>query len=70
MVAFGLNARGAVGIALTTVALEYELIDQRVFVALIIMALATSVLSAVGIKQVLRKAAPGRTEKPELLPFG
>ena len=48
VVAFGLNARGAMGIVLTTIALQYQLIDQRIFVALIIMALATSALSAVG----------------------
>jgi Kef-type K+ transport system membrane component KefB len=53
MVALGMNARGAMGIVLTTVALEYGLIDQRIFVALIFMALATSVLSAVGIKHLL-----------------
>ncbi len=53
VVALGMNARGAVGIVLTTVALEYGLIDQRIFVALIIMALATSVLSAVGIKRLV-----------------
>jgi Kef-type K+ transport system membrane component KefB len=53
IVALGMNARGAVGIVLTTVALEYGLIDQRIFVALIIMALATSVFSAVGIKHLL-----------------
>jgi Kef-type K+ transport system membrane component KefB len=53
LVALGMNARGAVGIVLTTVALEYGLIDQRIFVALIFMALATSVLSAVGIKHLL-----------------
>jgi Kef-type K+ transport system membrane component KefB len=53
MVALGMNARGAVGIVLTTVALEYGLIDQRIFVALVVMALATSVLSAVGIKHLL-----------------
>lgn len=70
VVAFGLNARGAVGIVLTTVALEYELIDQRVFVALIIMALATSVLSAMGIKQLLGKIAAEPAEERELLPYG
>jgi Kef-type K+ transport system membrane component KefB len=59
MVALGMNARGAMGIVLTTVALEYRLIDQRIFVALIVMALATSVLSAVGIKHLL-----GRTQTP------
>jgi Kef-type K+ transport system membrane component KefB len=48
-----MNARGAVGIVHTTVALEYGLIGQRIFVALIVMALATSVLSAVGIKHLL-----------------
>ncbi|HUO29479.1 MAG TPA: cation:proton antiporter [Bryobacteraceae bacterium] len=57
VVALGMNARGAVGIVLTTVALEYGLIDQRIFVALIVMALATSVLSAVGIKRLLRSSA-------------
>ncbi len=53
IVALGMNARGAVGIVLTTVALDYGLIDQRIFVALVAMALATSVLSAVGIKHLL-----------------
>ena len=53
MVALGMNARGAVGIVLTTVALEFGLIDQRIFVALVTMALATSVLSALGIKHLM-----------------
>ncbi|HLY17722.1 MAG TPA: cation:proton antiporter [Bryobacteraceae bacterium] len=70
MVALAMNARGAVGIVLTTVALEYGLIDQRIFVALIIMALATSVLSAVGIKHLLGRGqkwpAP---EEVEVLPY-
>jgi len=41
----GLNARGAIEIILASVALEYQLIDQRIFVALVIMALATSIFS-------------------------
>jgi Kef-type K+ transport system membrane component KefB len=57
LVALGMNARGAVGIVLTTVAMEAGLIDQRIFVALIIMALATSTLSAVGIKHLLGPTA-------------
>jgi Kef-type K+ transport system membrane component KefB len=74
MVALGMNARGAVGIVLTTVALEYGLIDQRIFVALIIMALATSTLSAVGIKHLMdrdRSEAPPipSPEESELLPY-
>jgi len=71
MVALGMNARGAVGIVLTTVGLEYGLIDQRIFVALIVMALATSVLSAVGIKHLLGRgqAQPDpEDEESKLLP--
>jgi Kef-type K+ transport system membrane component KefB len=69
VVALGMNARGAVGIVLTTVALEYGLIDQRIFVAFIVMALATSVLSAVGIKHLLGKGQGQPKEEPALLPF-
>ena len=67
LVAIGMNARGAVGIVLTTVALDHGLIDQRIFVAFIIMALTTSVLSAVGIKHLLGQRQP--LEEPELLPY-
>ena len=45
IVGFGLNARGAMEIILASVALKHKLIDQRIFVALVIMALITSVLS-------------------------
>jgi Kef-type K+ transport system membrane component KefB len=45
-VGVGLNARGAVEIILTSVALERHLIDQSLFVALVIMALSTTLLSA------------------------
>src|SRR5580692_2147498 len=72
IVALGMNARGAVGIVLTTVALEYGLIDQRIFVALIFMALATSMLSAVGIKHLLGSdQAPEQPEEEEarVLPY-
>src|SRR5580658_3919182 len=69
VVALGMNARGAVGIVLTTVALEYGLIDQRIFVAFIVMALATSVLSAVGIKHLLGRGQSQPKEEPELLPY-
>jgi len=69
VVALGMNARGAVGIVLTTVALEYGLIDQRIFVAFIVMALATSVLSAVGIKHLLDRGQGQPKEEPELLPY-
>jgi len=67
LVALGMNARGAVGIVLTTVALEYGLIDQRIFVAFIAMALATSVLSAVGIKHLLGRGQAQPKAQSELL---
>ena len=44
-VGFGMNARGAMGMILASLALEHGLIDQRMFVALIAMAFVTSVLS-------------------------
>jgi len=71
LVALGMNARGAVGIVLTTVALEYGLIDQRIFVALVIMALVTSMLSAVGIKHLLGRGQAQRRPEEEstLLPY-
>ena len=53
-IGFGLNARGAMEIILASLALEYQLIDQRVFVALVIMALATSMLSGPAIQRLLR----------------
>ena len=44
-VGFGLNARGAMEIILGTLALNAGLIDEKMFVALVIMALITSIVS-------------------------
>lgn len=44
-IGFGLNARGAIEMILASIALEYNLIDERIFVALVAMAMITSVLS-------------------------
>jgi Kef-type K+ transport system membrane component KefB len=44
-VGFAMNARGAMEIILASVALEFGLIDQRIFVALFTMALVTSMMS-------------------------
>jgi K+:H+ antiporter len=65
-IAFAMNARGAMGVILTSIALEYKLIDQRVFVALITMALATSMLGASVLQRILGKTAHDKTE--DLLP--
>ncbi|EMR04235.1 cation:proton antiporter [Cesiribacter andamanensis] len=44
-IGFGMNARGAMEIILGLIALENKIIDERFFVALVIMALITSITS-------------------------
>jgi Kef-type K+ transport system membrane component KefB len=44
-VGFGLNARGATGIILAGVGLANHVIDERIFVAIVVMALLTSLMS-------------------------
>src|SRR5690606_29574406 len=44
-VGFGMNARGAMEIILGLIALENGLIDEKLFVALVIMAIVTSMTS-------------------------
>jgi Kef-type K+ transport system membrane component KefB len=44
-IGFGLNARGATGIILAGVGLANKVIDERIFVAIVIMALVTSLMS-------------------------
>jgi Kef-type K+ transport system membrane component KefB len=44
-VGFGMNARGAMEIVLASVALDYHMIDNRIFVALVVMAFTTTMIS-------------------------
>jgi len=44
-IGFGLNARGATGIILAGVGLANRVIDERIFVAMVVMALITSLMS-------------------------
>lgn len=53
-VGFGLNARGAIEIVFGLLALQYGLINQRMFVALVVMALVTSIMSGPLIQFVLK----------------
>jgi len=53
--AFGMNARGAMEIILGIVALENGLINEKVFVSLVIMALVTSMSSGPLMKWMLKK---------------
>lgn len=51
---FSMNARGAMEIILGLLALQYALIGERLFVALVVMALATSVMSGPLLQRLLR----------------
>lgn len=59
-VAFGLNARGGMVIILAHFALQYGVIRQRLFVALVIMALATSIMSGPAITRLLKRQSKRR----------
>ena len=54
-IGFGMNARGAMEIILASVALEYGLINQQIFVALVVMALVTSMISGPAMQWLLNK---------------
>ena len=53
-VGFGMNARGAMEIILGLIALEYGLIDEKLFVALVVMAIITSMTSGPLMKWALK----------------
>jgi Kef-type K+ transport system membrane component KefB len=57
-VGFGMNARGAMEMILAGIALERGLIGPRLFVALVVMAVATSVISGPAMKRLLARPAP------------
>jgi len=44
-VGFGMNARGAMEVLIASIALQYKIIDQRIFVALIITAFVTTIIA-------------------------
>jgi Kef-type K+ transport system membrane component KefB len=52
-VGFGMNARGAVGIILATSAYQARLIDEKIFVALVVMAMVTTLASGPLMKKTL-----------------
>jgi mannitol/fructose-specific phosphotransferase system IIA component (Ntr-type) len=54
-VGFGMNSRGAMEIILGLLALQYGVISERVFVALVIMAMVTSMLSGSMMQVILRR---------------
>ncbi len=60
-VGFGLNARGAMEIILALLAREAGLIDDRIFVALVTMAIGTSLIAGPAMKRLLYARAIGAT---------
>lgn len=66
-VAFGMNARGAVGIILASLGREAGAIDERTYVALVIMALATSLMAAPVMKRFLNAQRTVQSATPELV---
>jgi mannitol/fructose-specific phosphotransferase system IIA component (Ntr-type) len=57
-VGFGMNARGAMGIILAAIAREAGLLRDQTFVALVVMSLATSLLSGPSMKWLLYREEP------------
>jgi len=57
-VGFGMNARGAMEIILGLLALEYGVIDESLFVALVIMAVGTTMLSGPMMEWFIREKKP------------
>jgi Kef-type K+ transport system membrane component KefB len=61
-VGFGMNARGAMEIILGLIALEYGLIGENLFVALVIMAIITSMTSGPLMKWALKVKDEGKIQ--------
>lgn len=57
-VGFGMNARGAMEIILGLLALQVGIISERMFVALVIMAIVTSMTSGTAMQKILRRRKP------------
>lgn len=59
-IGFGMNSRGAMQIILGVFALNHGIIDERMFVALVTMAIVTSMTSGVAIKRLVTTRRPYR----------
>jgi len=65
-VGFGLNARGAMEIILGTLALQAGLIDVKMFVALVVMAVLTSIISGPLLRRFTRGTSSEAPQQPDL----
>jgi mannitol/fructose-specific phosphotransferase system IIA component (Ntr-type) len=57
---FAMNARGAMEIILGLLALQFGLISERLFVALVVMALVTAIVSGPVMQKILQRRRPTR----------
>ena len=57
-IGFGMNARGSMEIILGMLALDKHIINEQVFVALVVMALVTSMMSGTMIQRILQRRKP------------
>lgn len=67
-IGFGLNARGATGIIIAGVGLQAGIIDERIFVAVVVMALVTSLIAGPAMSHLLKPVVPhlaGATPKTD-----
>lgn len=61
-IAFGMNARGAMEIILGLLALQYGVINDEMFIALVVLALLSSVVSGPMMNRFIRQDKPARLE--------
>ena len=65
-IAFGLNARGATGIILAGVGRAAGVIDDRIFVAIVVMAMVTSLIAGPAMNRLLRYRISAIPVEPEV----
>ena len=56
--AVAMNTRGGPGIVLASVAFDFGIVDQRVFVALVLAAIITSLLTGVWFRYLVDRGMP------------
>ena len=61
-IGFGMNARGAMEIILGLLALQYGVIEDELFIALVVLALVSSVVSGPAMNRFIKQARPLRLE--------
>jgi Kef-type K+ transport system membrane component KefB len=66
---FAMNTRGGPGIVIASLAYEFSIINETFFVVLILVAIATSVISGAWFRFILRQGWPLYSEGIEIAPY-